>query len=293
MSTMPVMPSLVVATLALLLLVAPASALDQKQVLSHLYSNSDGPNWTRGWDTDADDVCSDSYPGVSCDSNGRVSEIDLSGNNLSGSISPHVYTLKGLTRLDVSKNRLTSAGWNKIDVVVNQGNSVSDTVEVIDLTNNLVSSVEGLGKLNASLKELHMTYNNLKGTIPSEYFDLPMLEVLAISENALDGTIDTRIGQMESLLELYCYGNKITGTIPSEIGELNKIQLLTVRRFCLSRPEIGCGAPCGFCRESALHFTHVKTFCITYFNTVRREPANGTAPRRDTAHGQPPHLLGA
>ncbi|EJK68252.1 hypothetical protein THAOC_10588, partial [Thalassiosira oceanica] len=166
-----VMPSLVMATLAMCAFLArPTSALDEKQVLSHFYSNADGPNWTRGWDTDEDDVCSESYPGVSCDSNGRVSEIDLVDNNLSGSISPHVYTLKGLTRIDVSKNRITNAGWNRIEVVENMGNSVSDSIEVIKLTDNLVNSVEGLGKLNASLKELHMTYNNLKGTMPSEFF---------------------------------------------------------------------------------------------------------------------------
>ena len=249
------MPSLVVATLALFL-ARPTSALDEKQVLSHFYENADGPNWKRGWDTDEDDVCSESYPGVSCDSNGRVSEIDVSDNNLSGSISPHVYTLKGLTTLDVSKNRITNAGWNRIEVVEKMGNSVSDSIEVIKLTNNLVNTVEGLGKLSASLKELHMTYNNLKGTMPSEFFELPKLEVLAMSENALDGKIDTRIGKMDNLLELYCYGNKITGTIPGEIGDLTKIQLVTVRFCCcfsLLSARINGGAPSRFCSEIMAH----------------------------------------
>jgi Leucine-rich repeat (LRR) protein len=207
-----------------------SAVLSEKEVLYHLYSNLNGDNWDTKWDTDSSDVCSsDSYPGVTCNTAGKITEINLKDNNLAGSVSPHVYTLSHLKHLDLSKNRITSAGFDRIDVVIEEEDDIGD-VEVIELTNNLVSSVKGVSKLAKSLTGLHMSFNNLKGTMPSELFSLPLLEILAVSENEISGTIDKRLGNLTNLLEFYCYGNKLTGTIPSEIGHLTKMQIITVSR---------------------------------------------------------------
>ena len=210
------------------LLPSAMAVLDEKEVLNHIYAGLNGDNWDDKWNIDSADLCSDeSYPGVKCNSNGKITEIHLKENNLAGSLSPHVYTLPHLKHLDLSKNRITSAGFDRIDVVIESNDDLGD-IEVIELTNNLVSSVKGVSKLAKSLTGLHMTYNNLKGTIPEELFDLPLLEILAVSENELTGAIDKRLGDLTNLMEFYCYGNKLTGTIPSEIGKLTKMQIITV-----------------------------------------------------------------
>lgn len=202
-----------------------SSALTEKEILRHLYGNLNGENWDTEWDTDDDDICS--YAGVTCNSEDHVTEIDLADNNLAGSISPYVYTLPFLKKMDMSKNRITNAGWDRIDTVLTTDELIAN-IEVIDVTNNLINSVEGVTKLKDSLVGLHMTYNNLKGTMPSELFDLEKLEILAISENELTGTVDSNLGRLTNLLEFYCYGNKLTGEIPWEIGYLTKVKIFTV-----------------------------------------------------------------
>ncbi len=205
-----------------------AAAMTEKEVLHHLYSNANGANWVDSWDINSTDVCSPGdYFGVKCNSDGHVTEIHLPDNNLAGSISPYVYTLPHLKRLDFSKNRITSAGWDRIDIVLEEDDMLAD-VEVIELTDNLINSVQDVSKLSDSLTGLHMSYNNLKGSIPSELFKMKRLEILALSENELTGELDTRIGDLTNLIEFYCYGNKLTGEIPSEIGLLTKMKIITV-----------------------------------------------------------------
>jgi Leucine-rich repeat (LRR) protein len=206
-------------------LFARAAVLDEREVLYHVYANLNGDNWDEKWNTDDTDVCA--YHGIECNDAGKIIKIDLKDNNLAGSVSPHVYTLPHLRELDLSKNRITSAGFDRINVVIEEEDEIAD-VEVIELTNNLVSSVEGVSRLAKSLTGLHMTFNNLKGAMPAELFRLPLLEILAVSENELTGTIDKHLGNLTNLLEFYCYGNKLTGTIPSEIGKLTKMQIITV-----------------------------------------------------------------
>lgn len=208
------------------------AALSEKEILHHVHGNLNGDNWETPWDVSDDDPCSQtSYPGVTCNPEGKITEINLSDNNLAGSISPHVYTLPYLKRLDFSKNRIYNAGWDRIDHVLTDDTIVSN-VNVIDLTNNLINSVEGISKLSHSLTGLHMTYNNLKGSMPKELFEMELLEILAISENEIGGKIDTELGKLTNLRELYCYGNQVTGEIPSEIGKLTKMQIMTVSGSC-------------------------------------------------------------
>ena len=50
-----------------------------------LYNATDGDNWTTSWDLSDCDVCS--YFGITCDGDGKITEIDLDGNNLTGILS--------------------------------------------------------------------------------------------------------------------------------------------------------------------------------------------------------------
>jgi hypothetical protein len=221
--------SLVVLLLPLLLSFArhrASALLDEREVLYHVYANLNGDNWDKTWDTDSPDVCD--YHGVECNDAGRITKIVLRANNLAGSVSPHVYTLPHLRELDLSGNRITSAGFDRIDVVVEEEDDIG-SVEVIDLSHNLVSSVKGVSKLAESLTGLHLTANNLKGAMPAELFQIPLLEILSVSENELTGTIDKRLWDLTKLQEFYSVENKLTGTIPSEIGQLTKMRIITVR----------------------------------------------------------------
>ena len=188
------------------LLMGELDALTEQQILEHLYHNLNGDNWLTSWDL-TEDPCT--YSGVVC-ANSKVVEIDLSDNNLVGSITPHLYSLQNLQRVYFSKNEINNAGWDRIDELGNDGSIAP--LKVLDLTSNRIHSLEGVEHLKATLTELHLTFNNLKSW-QDELFALSELQVLAISENEIGGKIDKRLTELANLKELYCYGNELTGTL--------------------------------------------------------------------------------
>jgi Leucine-rich repeat (LRR) protein len=73
---------------------------------------------------------------------------------------------------------------------------------------------------------LSLSYNNLRGTIPSTIGQLSSLEDLDLSDNYLIGSIPSTIGQLSSLYSLYLSYNELNGTIPSTIGQLSSLYSL-------------------------------------------------------------------
>ena len=77
----------------------------EMDALEALYQDTDGDNWTnnRNWLSNAQ---LDSWHGVTTDRNGRVVELDLSENELNGTIPSELGSLTNLERLKLSKNQL-------------------------------------------------------------------------------------------------------------------------------------------------------------------------------------------
>ena len=262
------------ASLSLSLLLSPLStnALypDEKQALEKLYNSLDGSRWDIKWNITVDNYCT--YPGVVCDDKTHVIELNLPDNNLVGTITPHLYLMPYLKKIDFSKNSISDAGWNKINEVLDQvGDELIGTIQVVDLTSNRVNTLKGIELLKDSLTGLHMTYNNLRGPMPDELFQLHNLRILAISENGITGEIDTRIGTLTNLKEFYCYGNEITGSIPSEIGKLTKMQVLTFAENKLS----------GTLPEEIKNMGNLQTFSV-HNNDPGTGAHSGPLPRFDT-----------
>ena len=206
---------------------------NQYKILEIFYNRTNGDNWTnKQWNISDTSVCnSDSYPGVLCNDENKIIEIDLHRCGLSGRVPPWIYALPKLTKLTLSDNALKEGGWDRIADIAgndNTGYVLSPKLESITLTSNQISSVEGIEQLKDTLTELHLTYNSIAGAIPDELFELKKLKILSISENGITGTIDKRLGTLTDLNELYCYGNEVVGQIPDEIGQLKKLQILTV-----------------------------------------------------------------
>merc|ERR1712157_694919 len=60
------------------------------------------------------------------------------------------------------------------------------------------------------------------------------LEFLRISDNALNGTIPSEIGQMQQIQYLDFKNNELTGTLPADIGQLTGMKSLTLSNNSLS-----------------------------------------------------------
>lgn len=90
--------------------------LQDWEALKAIYESTNGANWNDngGW---ANQFTNQNLPPIDCnladligvtlDNNGRVSEIELSNNQLSGSLPPQIINLDKLTTLNLSNNQLT------------------------------------------------------------------------------------------------------------------------------------------------------------------------------------------
>ena len=84
----------------------PTSLETDREALVALYNATGGPNWRRNnnW---LSDVPISEWEGVTTDGNGRVTELGLPGNELSGEIPPELGNLANLTKLWLTENQLS------------------------------------------------------------------------------------------------------------------------------------------------------------------------------------------
>ncbi len=81
--------------------------LDQTGALMAIYTATEGKNWTRneGWGNTKQGL--DTWEGITCDSEGNVTNIKLKDNNLQGNLPDVFYAFPKLKRLDLRDNKLT------------------------------------------------------------------------------------------------------------------------------------------------------------------------------------------
>ncbi|MBQ9357295.1 MAG: hypothetical protein IJT98_08425 [Prevotella sp.] len=84
---------------------------DDATALRHIYEDLGGEGWTgTKWNTSSDKASTSNWSGVTFNTDGRVTAINLQGRNLTGSLStavPYVETLSQLQSLNLSRNALT------------------------------------------------------------------------------------------------------------------------------------------------------------------------------------------
>ncbi len=155
------------------------------------------------------------WKGISCDSsNTVVLSLDLSSNNLSGTMPAELFLLKYLQVLDFSGNSIT-------------GSLPSEYSHLHDLV------------------ELNISGNLLTGSIPEEYGsagNFEFLEVLDVSHNSIQGSLPAQLGNLQSLRTIQMCSNSMTGTIPSTLGSLNKLNSIKLcnNKFTGNLPGAMC-----------------------------------------------------
>ena len=183
-----------------------------RSALIALYNATDGANWTdnTNWVTNAP---VGQWYGVTTNGNGRVTEINLTRNQLKGEIPPELANLTNLKVLALGGNELTGT-------IPTWLGSLANLEELYLWGNELTGEIPSeLGSL-ANLVELHLADNQLTGEVPVELGNLTNLKVLALGGNELTGTIPTWLGSLANLVELHLADNQLTGEIPVELGTL-------------------------------------------------------------------------
>ena len=198
-----------------------------RAALQALYRATNGAGWTANtnWNSPA---ALNTWHGVTTNPDGRVVTLDLSANNLTGSIPPQVGGLAALQVLDLSNNNLTGSippqvgdltalihldlSANKLSDSIPALNSLT-ALQVLDLNaNDLTGSIPALNSLTA-LTHLDLNANNLTGSIPPQVGDLTALIHLDLSANKLSDSIPA-LNSLTALQVLDLSANNLTGSIP-------------------------------------------------------------------------------
>ncbi|KAK2659955.1 hypothetical protein Ddye_006488 [Dipteronia dyeriana] len=159
-----------------------------------------------------------------------LSYLDLSKNELFGTIPPQISNLSKLNYLDLSTNKLFRNIPPEIGHLIN--------LEVLFLYANEFTGLipEEICQLH-SLSVLNLRENQLSGLFPPSVgvsFSLfPQLTSLDLRQNELFGIIPPQISNLTKLKHIDLSANKLFGNIPPEIGHLINLGIL-----CLSENEL-------------------------------------------------------
>ena len=197
-------------------------AATDRAALVALYNATDGANWRNkgNWLSDAP---MGEWHGVTTDSDGRVTHLDLPYNQLTGGIPAELGNLSNLTELFLNSNQLTGEIPAWLGSLTNlDGLSLNDN----QLTGEIPAE---LGNLS-NLTELFLNSNQLTGEIPAELGNLSNLTELFLNSNQLTGEIPAELGSLTNLERLLLTNNQLTGEIPAELGSLNSLEDLSLDR---------------------------------------------------------------
>ncbi|WVZ07309.1 hypothetical protein V8G54_020655 [Vigna mungo] len=180
----------------------------------------------------------------------NLQSLNLSTNNIQGSISPEFGKMSLLQTLDLSDNHLSgeipknlSGHGSLLKYLILSENNLDGPIfptlkylEELYLDDNSFYGSIPSSFLNASLIHLDLSYNNLVGKLPSVVGNLSYLKTLSLSNNHLEGSIPTRLVELENLSYLDISDNNLTGSVPSFINaSVNYIHLSHNRLSGLSK----------------------------------------------------------
>ena len=224
----------------------------QLDALSAFYEGTGGPNWRNKTNWLSLAPLGEWY-GVTTDGDGRVTELNLEDNNLSGTVPLALGNLPNLKTLNLAFNAslfgplpqvITGLPLEEIKL---QGtevcappqaefqewlNGISVSTGVTGCTDTrvdyyalveLYNATDGPNWTNATnwasaapLNEWHGVNTDSGGRVTR----------LTLQDNNLQGPLPTILGRLTNLSSLNLDRNQLTGEIPSELGQLTKLQEL-------------------------------------------------------------------
>ena len=157
----------------------------------------------------------------------RVTELNLAGISLAGTIPADLGDLDALIELILRRNALTGSIPAHLGSLANLTHLYLDNNQL----SGLISAQWGTTTYPfTSLEALILDNNQLTGEIPPDLGSLASLEVLRLFNNQLSGSIPAQWGTatypLTSLIELAPSGNQLTGSIPPALGSLASLEFL-------------------------------------------------------------------
>ncbi|MQM04670.1 hypothetical protein Taro_037470 [Colocasia esculenta] len=176
----------------------------------------------------------------------NLKHVNMSANNLQGSIPPSLAKISVLRVLDLSHNNFSGAipsrltrntslifllSNNKLHVKMLPTSSSMPQLQMLDLEDNLLTGTI------PSIKLLDVKGNFLSGVLPNWLHNLRELVALFLGRNSFQGSIPTELCQLQKLHILDLSQNLLSGNIPHCLNGI--ISLRNVSPVKLLVPEEG------------------------------------------------------
>lgn len=239
--------------------VGPMIPQAERDALIALYNSTNGDSWTNNtnWRKPGDPSqfndrgTENTWFGVTCNAeNTQVTRLNLSRNNLSGTLPtelndlvnltyinlyyntisgsiPDIGNLTGMTYLNLSYNRLSGS-------VPASLNNLTALTNITLYRNQLSGSLPDLSALT-NLTYVNFYYNQLSGNIPAYFNNFVNLRTLDLQYNQFSGPIPD-LSALTNLTYLNLYRNQLTGSIPTWFNNLNQLSTFYLGYNQLSGP---------------------------------------------------------
>ena len=233
-----------------------------RAVLKAFFEISGGSGWTNsdGWGGEG---LLEEWYGVSVDSQGRVTGLDLSGNGLEGRIAGNLGRLSQLTELKIGGNALSGRlplslsflpalqefHYGETELCVPTDESFRTWIGAIPSHEGtaadcpppsdrdlLVALYDATGGPQWRVSENWLTDRPLEEWHGVEVDDNGSVTALRLQYNNLTGPIPPDLVSLTNLNLLDLTGNKLTGPIPAELGSLTHLGSLELGSNRLSGP---------------------------------------------------------
>ncbi len=242
--------------------VGPLCNEGDREALASLHEATGGRNWTHsnGW---LGDGGLEEWRGVTTDSLGRVTALDLSGNGLVGSVPWSIAQLARMTALRIGNNpnltgplpvslsalALQELGYDGTDLCIPPDPSFGEWLASIPSHDGTATGCSP----HSDREVLELLYEGTRGTAWTNddnwLSDRPMGEwfgvttnaedrvvQLSLSRNNLRGPIPLELAGLSELFGLNISWNRLSGPIPAELGRLSRLYWLILGQNDLVGP---------------------------------------------------------
>ena len=153
-----------------------------------------------------------------------IGQLYMERNSISKLDECSMKALLGLLELHLSSNKIESIS-NKL--FCTSLNETLPKLQVLNLNNNNIRSLDFLGSQFSMLKSLILESNRIENVSIEEFKDLKNLEILNLGKNRLS-VIDNRVFRLSSLKELYLRDLGMENFVDLNLNDFSNLSLLDV-----------------------------------------------------------------